>query len=459
MPIKTRTNSAYTYRYAPIPIAQRFHQAIYGGLYAIFLLVCGARSGKTKATIGGQLLADAFWQPGYYERDIRDGEPYSILATEPTFKMVKLIAWRLVLRGLDPSRVISINETDRIIEYQGVYGITQIIFASYEQGAQKIEGIALYRAYLDECFQCPKPFYDEVLVRLSDRMGRLVMVGTPKPVAWIQEELIDKANKPGADIFYMSWWTKHNPYFPKSRLEMQRRLLAPKIFRRNYEACLEAFQGQIYEEFDRDIHVQDFEIDISKYKYIWGSKDWGWTHNGALYIFGLRDDDFVDVLHEHSAPQTPIVPIPGNRSWFEIMQEYQQMYADKFDFFYAGPDQPESIDSISTLGVRIRAADNPVIAGIQFVSTLMHPYVGPNGKMQAKLRIHKKNCPILAKKLPMYRWAENSDGTFQEKPLKKDDDECDSLRYGLFSMREWFRLYSYIIKSPEGVNESNISED
>lgn len=446
---KTRTNSAYAYHYTPIPIAQKFHNAINSGLYKILLLVCGARSGKTKATIGGQLLLDAFWQPGYYERDIRDREPYRILVCEPTFKMVKLIAWNLVRKGLDPSRIVSINETDRIIQYQGVYGITEIIFASYEQGASKIEGLAIYRAYLDECFQCPHSFYSEVLVRLSDRRGKLIMVGTPKPVAWIQDELIGKANLPGSKIFYISWWTKHNPFFPKDDLYLLKTLLPPKLYKRNYEASLDGFEGQIYESFDKSVHAQIFDINKDNYRYIWASMDWGWTHNASFHVFGLRDDDEVDILHEVSRACVPIVPVGDNRDcWGEIMRGFQEMYKDKFDFVFAGPDRPENISAISDLGVYIKAADDSVMEGIQFVSALMQ--IDERGK--SKLRIHAENCPMLVKRIPMLRWAEDKDGNPTEKQLKKDDDECDSMRYGLFSMRKWFRL-SHILSAKKGESE------
>lgn len=435
------------YQYSPIPPAQEFHSS----QADIRLLVCGARSGKTRTTLGGEHIRDAFFQPGFFQRDIDAGEPYGMLVGEPTFKMVKLIAWALVIKALPKERIIHIDRKDWIIHFQGIWGVTQIIFSSYEQGASKIEGIPIYRAYLDECFQCPETYYDEVLTRLSDRLGRLVMVGTPKPVAWIIDRIINKSVTDDS-IFYKSWKTSENPYFPKQRLEYLRKILPPKIFKRNFEACLDGFQGQIYEDFNRNIHPQEFEINMQEYRFIWGSMDWGWTHNGSMYIFGLRDDDKVDILHEVSEPGLTIVPVPGsNRSWAEIMRDYQTMYSEKFDYFYAGPDRPENIESISSLGIRIQAADNPVVEGIQFVSALLHVYSDEYGKETAKLRIHKTNCPKICQKMPMLRWQEKSDGTFDEKQLKKDDDECDSLRYGLFSMRKWFNLYTYFKESKEAL--------
>jgi len=433
------------YQYSPIPPAKEFHDS----LADIRLLVCGARSGKTRSTLGGELIRDALFQPGFMQRDVDDGENYGILVCEPTFKMAKLIAWALIIKALPQNRIIHIDRQDWIIHFQGIWGITQIIFSSYEQGASKIEGIRLYRAYLDECFQCPENYYDEVITRLSDSLGRLVMVGTPKPVAWIIDRIINKASVDNS-IFYKSWKTSENPYFKKERLESLRKLLPPKIFKRNFEACLDGFQGQVYEEFDRNLHPQDFQIDIEKYRFIWGSMDWGWTHNGSLYIFGLRDDDNVDILHEVSEPGLTIVPVPGsNKSWAEIMRDYQAMYSEKFDYFYAGPDRPENIESISSLGVRIQAADNPVVEGIQFVSALLHVYENEHGEKASKIRIHKTNCPKICQRMPMLRWQERADGTFDEKQFKKDDDECDSVRYGLFSMRKWFNLYAYFKESKE----------
>jgi hypothetical protein len=225
--------------------------------------------------------------------------------------------------------------------------------------------------------------------------------------------------------------------------------LPPKIFRRNYEASLECFDGQIYEAFDKRIHVQDWEINPDDYKLFWGAHDWGYSHNGANYIFGLRDDDEVDILHEVSEPRLLVVPTSDEvNSWAKVMLDRQAQYEEKFDVFHAGPDRPENIRALADLGVRIRAADDSVNEGIEFVSALMHV----DGNNRSKLRIHAKNCPILAKRVPMYRWKETPDGSLSETPLKKDDDEVDSMRYGLFSKRGEFRIWEYMRGGNNAIN-------
>lgn len=378
-------------------------------------------------------MIQAILQPGYWQHDIDEGKPYRLLICEPTFKMIKLIAWPQFNSAIPPGFKINESKSDWIVYVQGIHGLSEVIFASYEQGAEKIEGLSIYGAFLDEAFQAPESFYHEVQNRVSDRSGRITLSGTPKPVEWLVD-LIDKSQT-DSDIFYKTWTTRDNPYFPKERLEYLKKMLPPKIFRRNFEAALDAFTGQVYESFDRAVHGQVWEIKKSDYQYVWASIDWGWTHNASFYVYGLRGDDEVDVLHEVSEPG---ILIHGEgRTWASILLHYQNLYAEKFEFVEAGPDRPENIAAIKIRGVRIRAADNAVIEGIQFVSALLH--IDERGK--SRLRIHAENCPRLLKKIPMLRWQENPDGTLSEKQLKKDDDECDSLRYGLFSMRKWFKLW------------------
>lgn len=170
-----------------------------------------------------------------------------------------------------------------------------------------------------------------------------------------------------------------------------------------------------------------------------------------MYIFGLRDDDQVDVLHEVSENGLTVISPDGEqRTWASILSHYEKLYREKFDCYHAGPDRPENIDALRALGIPIKAADDAVIEGLQFCSSIMH--VDATG--HTRLRIHKENCPKLIQKLPMLRWAENADGSLSEKQLKKDDDEADSFRYGLFSKRKWFRVWDTMATYLEDIPES-----
>lgn len=435
-----------TYKYKPIPPAVPYHKAKERNR----ILVCGARSGKTRAVIGGEAILDAILQPGYYRRDIEEKNPYGIIVTEPTFKMIKRIAWPLLLKATEGPLRLKKDLSTHSLLIKGIHGISQIDCATYEQGSSKIEGVPQYRAFCDECFQMPEGFYHEIITRLTDRKGRLTLIGTPKPTQWLMD-IIQLAKDGDPDFFFTSWKTEDNPYFPKSELDLLKRILPAKIYQRNFEAALDSFIGQMYEVFSKPHHVKSFDINPNEYEFIWGSMDWGYSHYGSMYIYGLRHDDKVDIIHEVSERGLEIMShVEGVRTWASILLSYQQRYDEIFDYFEAGPDRPENIAALDAMGIRIHAADNDVMEGIQFCAALMH--IDANGN--TKLRIHKENCPKLPNKIQMMRWAENADGSLSEKQLKKDDDECDSMRYGLFSQRKSFRFWgtieSYLKTNSEG---------
>lgn len=82
-------------------------------------------------------------------------------------------------------------------------------------------------------------------------------------------------------------------------------------------------------------------------------------------------------------------------------------------------------------GLWVTDADNAVSEGIHTVSTLL---------ARRKVRISKAGCPELAKRIPNYAWAKNNDKTGKEAPMKVEDDDVDSLRYGLHGKIPQWRL-------------------
>ena len=119
-------------------------------------------------------------------------------------------------------------------------------------------------------------------------------------------------------------------------------------------------------------------------------------HNGILYAIrefkqaGLSNDQLV------TAVSTAIT--------------------DKAIPTYVDPSAAAFIKELKRNGIAARKANNKVSDGIIATSGL--PASG-------KLRI-SKDCPQLVKELLSYAWNKDTD-----KPLKKDDHLCDSLRYAV----------------------------
>lgn len=113
----------------------------------------------------------------------------------------------------------------------------------------------------------------------------------------------------------------------------------------------------------------------------------------------------------------------------ELRQKTDGQYVDDLVAFGAEKHQvivpPEAASLKAELinrGLWVTDADNSVSEGIHTVSTLL---------ARRKLRISKRGCPELAKRVPNYSWDAKAAKLGKEQPLKVEDDDCDSLRYGV----------------------------
>ncbi len=82
-------------------------------------------------------------------------------------------------------------------------------------------------------------------------------------------------------------------------------------------------------------------------------------------------------------------------------------------------------------------ANNSIDAGINKVSERLKHDLTLDPPIKPKIYIFKRNCPNLISGMKLYIWSPpNSQGISTGKPLKKDDDACDSLRYLVMSVLE-----------------------
>lgn len=98
--------------------------------------------------------------------------------------------------------------------------------------------------------------------------------------------------------------------------------------------------------------------------------------------------------------------------------------------YYAGPDQPGSIEALQRAGLACVAADNDVKLGVDLVYSLLR---------EARVRFFAGQCPNLLDEIENYHWPEPKDlkPDQDEKdlnPVKQDDHSLDSLRYACVSI-------------------------
>jgi len=297
---------------------------------------------------------------------------------------------------------------------------------------ESLVGTGLNGVYITETARLKSTVWmDNVRPTLSDKQGWGIFTTTPLGVNWYIDEIravseFGENHNPEYEAFY--WKTIENTQCHGliEEVEKARLTMPDKYFLRNYEASPYAYHGQIFEELDEKIHVQDFEFNKDRYTYVIAGQDWGFTHNGVIVVVGIDNDDNVDVLETVSIPKISVSSKfdSTERTWSKINKELKEKY--RVDVFFGGVDRPENISVLRAEGVNIRKAKNAVVPSIDVISTLIRVVDG-----RSKFRIRKtKGNDALFKGLLNFRWKE---GAIKEEPIKEKDDEVDALRYAVYS--------------------------
>ena len=271
---------------------------------------------------------------------------------------------------------------------------------------------------------------DNLRPTLSDKGGWGLFTTTPLGHNWYIDDIrsvSEEGEKHHNDWVAYHWKTIENImcHGLVDEVEAARLTMPLKYFIRNYEASPDAFMGQIYDEFERKIHLQKFEFEHSNYKYVLAGVDWGLTHLGAIVVFGIdRDDnvDIIDVIAESGVPA--ISDKPEMRTWTTIAKELKKKYGVRA--FFCGPDEPDHISGFNRSGIHAVAAKNSVQAGIMFCASLIH--INNDGKTRFRVR-ECDNTKQMIREFHSYSWHEDKKDT----PLKENDDIMDAMRYGLYT--------------------------
>jgi hypothetical protein len=288
----------------------------------------------------------------------------------------------------------------------------------------------------------PTVYNDNFRPCLSDKQGWCIDTTTPTGALWFVQQIwnqtIPTSDNYNPDRLGIHAVTAENTCVDGlvEEVEKQRKVMPHKYFVRNYEAKLDAFFGQIYDDFQEDIHVQEFDFIRERYKVIIGGQDWGYTHKGVLITIGITNDDSVDVIAEVAKSKLPVCKPSDDyvgETWISEAKAQNEIYG--YEMIYAGPDEPEHIDAYQCAGLYCDKANNSVTPGILFVSTIMK--VDENNK--SRLRIHP-SCKNLIENMKYQKWKQDPSGEDSEVPEKINDDSNDALRYALYSAKHWFDL-------------------
>lgn len=405
-------------------------------------LVAGARGGKT---MGGafRTCADAIAQPGYWESDVESGQVYTMAVGAPTFPMLDRVVVPTTLRMIPQAlKIGEYHRTKHLQRIRGRLGETWLYFISAKDPSSW-QGLSLYRAWLDEFPLLKEEMFDEVQARLADRQGLLFLTGTPRGPNWAKDRIYKEWQDGSPDHAFFSWKTVHNPFIDAGYILRLKKRLPARYYSRTFEASWDTFEGQIYEDFLREVHVRshraisfvlpggrrrgsgDEEVRLVD---IVAGVDWGYApgHAGVILVLGKDDRGRWWVLDESVAEGVLVTAPGGGDCW---IQRARIMHARwNVRVFICDTAAPEYISQFRRAGLKTLGANKQsVLAGIETVSRFM--FVDEDSGDTNFYVLDR--CATTIEELSFYHWKE---GSKKEEPEKSEDNTCDALRYGIHTV-------------------------
>lgn len=386
------------------------------------VLVAGRRFGKTIFAIAW-LIARVLERPpgaiGYYVL------PFRVQAKD--------IAWGPLLTATRAYR-IGKNESELYVSLPG----DRRIALKGADDPERLEGVGLVAAVLDEFAKMKLSAWEHSLrPALSDHGGRALFIGKPRGHNHLKK-FFDRGTGATKRAAWRSWLfrTIDGGFVSPEDIAEARRDLPARIFRQEYEASFELLAGKIYEEFDS----RPYEVDAAgdwaaghivpaatvptptQFEVIGIGVDWGFTHPGVAVVIGEASGGrlyaMTEEWHESFSVSQWKTCIVGLRARFPRAM------------WFADPSRP---DLIAEFG--LEPANNDVNDGILEVMKALHPQPSRGPTM-----VISDACAHVIAGLDAYVWQTNAQGESLEKPLKKDDDAPDALRYCVMGLRRRYHV-------------------
>ncbi|MGH9249346.1 MAG: PBSX family phage terminase large subunit [Acidimicrobiales bacterium] len=321
--------------------------------------------------------------------------------------------------------------------------IVHVMGAGDRTAEQRIRGLTLAGAYVDEASLLPDGFWPMLRTRLRVPGARLLATTNPDaPNHWLKRDVIDRRHELG--FGYWHFLLDDNPALPDEYVAAMKAELSGLFYRRYIDGQWVAAHGAVYDMLDlAGRHRVTAEM-VKLTDRCWLGVDYG--TNAPFHAVLLRlayDQRRRPVLvvagewrwdsHEQQRQLDPVEYEQRLRAWLASMDNGEGVWPERTAI------DPTSADFRVLLRNRgwsgLVGGDeqiNPVRAGLMAVSALLN---------QGRLLFLAGAAPELEKELPGYVWDEKAQERGEDAPLKRDDHGCDGLRYVVMAIRAVWRSW------------------
>lgn len=453
-------------RYKPHSKQKDFHAS-----EARFKNLCaGVRSGKTFAAgreFVKQIRQDAenkpkrnflYWAvaPDHVIGQTQIEEVFKVLTEPFGIHFEDIRKSPLVRYWNDNKKVLSLKFKVKLKNGKTVTKYARIRFRSAER-PESLVADTVDGAWIDEAARLKPAAWPNVRARLVTTRGWCLFSTTPFGRNWYYHEIYTLGD-PSSDNYNEQFenfvfYTSDNTAVPgiKEEVELARKQMPEKFFKRDFEASFDTFVGQIYDDFDRTKHLMKRKtmeeyIRTGRIRTFILGKDWGYTNPGTSIVVGVDDDLNFYIIDAIYKTQVNVDSSnPNENTWVKMDQQLFKKYP--IQIIYADPARADNVDVYRRKRFPIRSADNSVMAGIQTVMTMLKV-----DEETGKTRLYVcEDLKHVIEEFQAYKWAEQKDGNLKEEPDKKNDHAMDAIRYAIFNYLKTYKPKN--IKSAINRNE------
>lgn len=341
---------------------------------------------------------------------------------------------------------------DNLVKLRAANNQIATIFFRPMDEPDKMRSMNLSGFYLDEANQVSEEAFLLLQGRLRNQKGlrKGILTSNPKGhdylYRWFVKKDHFKDDKIKKEFMLVHAPSTENIHLPTGYVESMMSSWSEDRVQREIMASFDSFEGAVYPEFRRDVHViRPFSVPDGWTKII--GIDHGYRNPAAWVWMATDYDGNHYVYREFYQKEWLIDEIckrgkEGKRSAHGMMpreEKIQAAYIDPSTGNRKGSDGRSDLDwYLDSLpkGFPIIKANNAVAAGIDRTKTLFKP--DKNGK--PRLYIFS-TCVNLAEELSNYRYEELRPGQSgtkndKEQPLKVNDHAVDALRYAIMALPE-----------------------
>ena len=357
-----------------------------------------------------------------YREPINPRSPQVALIAMPTLKMARAIHWIPILNLLEKLPIVEkIDKSDFRVVWKGER--PDLVLRGADRQGDRLRGLNICFAGLDEYQDFDPSVWKEVLdgALARNKNWRALIIGTPKGKAthFHQFHLDAIARK---NWSYYHFTTFDNPFISRKELRRAYRELPGKVFRQEYRASWEDFEGQLFPNISD--HHKATAIPTN-FKGVLVGGDWG-DLNPFLMVIGVShtgDYYMIDFFEN-----TTGMPVTSDEIELTAANFERQHGVGKF---FLPDDRPASIKSFRRYGKQhgLQGMRKTVQVVRSQPGVMERALIGNSLFYQNRLWFGPK-CHELYDRFASYHRAKNSAGELLSEPAKGQDDHAiDALLY------------------------------